>query len=233
MATNNTDTSELGQAIQEITEKATLLIREEIELAKTEVIEKVTKLLKGAVVGIIAGIFAVFGLIYFLTSMAWLIWELLEGGDVNSPWLGFLIVAVLLWIFGAHRRLPRRALRQARRAADAADGDRGGQADQGDRHQRPSGDAAGPARGSAYLMAQTRTPAEIRQSIEANRAQLGVAVERLRGEVVKATDWRSQFQRHKKEVLIGAAVAGFVVGGGIAAMTGLLTGRRKSREYDW
>jgi len=82
-------------------------------------------------------------------------------------------------------------------------------------------------------MAQTRTPAEIRQSIEANRAQLGVAVERLRGEVVKATDWRSQFQRHKKEVLIGAAVAGFVVGGGVAAMTGLLTGRRRSREYDW
>jgi len=100
MATNNTDTSELGQAIQEITETATLLIREEIELAKTEVFEKGTKLLTGAVVGIIAGIFAVFGLIYFLTAMAWLIWELLEGGDVNSPWLGFLIVAVLLWIFG-------------------------------------------------------------------------------------------------------------------------------------
>jgi hypothetical protein len=82
-------------------------------------------------------------------------------------------------------------------------------------------------------MAQTRTPEEIRQSIEANRAQLGVAVERLRGEVTKATDWRSQFERHKKEVLIGAAVAGFVLGGGVAAMTGLLTGRRKSRQYDW
>ena len=64
---NNTDTSELGQAIQDVTEKASLLIREEIELAKTEVFEKGTKLLKGAVVGIIAGIFAVFGLIYFLT----------------------------------------------------------------------------------------------------------------------------------------------------------------------
>src|SRR5262245_36806939 len=96
---NNTDTSELGQAIQEITETATLLIREEIELAKVEVTEKGTKLAKGAVVGIIGGIFFVFGLIYFLTSMAWLIWELIEG-DVNSPWLGFLIVAVLLWVFG-------------------------------------------------------------------------------------------------------------------------------------
>jgi hypothetical protein len=80
-------------------------------------------------------------------------------------------------------------------------------------------------------MPETRTPEEIRQSIEANRAQLGNAVERLRGEVTKATDWRGHLERHRKEVLIGAAVAGFVVGGGIAAMTGLLTGRRRSRQY--
>jgi hypothetical protein len=82
-------------------------------------------------------------------------------------------------------------------------------------------------------MAETRTPEEIRQSIEANRAELAVAVERLRGEVVKVTDWRAHLERHKKEVLIGAAVTGFVLGGGIAAMTGLLTGRRRSREYSW
>jgi hypothetical protein len=82
-------------------------------------------------------------------------------------------------------------------------------------------------------MAETRTPAEIRQSIEANRAELGLAVERLRGEVVKATDWRAHLERHRKEALIGAAVAGFVIGGGVAAMTGMLTGRRKSREYSW
>ena len=96
---NNNDTTELGQAIQDVTERASLLIREEIELAKTEVTEKVTKLIKGAVVGIVAGIFAVFGLIYLLHSLAWLIWELIEG-DVNSPWLGFLIVAVALFLLG-------------------------------------------------------------------------------------------------------------------------------------
>lgn len=79
-------------------------------------------------------------------------------------------------------------------------------------------------------MAETRTPEEIRQSIEANRAELGLAVERLRNEVTKATDWRGQFERHKKEVLIGAAVTGFVLGGGIAAVTGLLTGRRRRRD---
>ena len=80
-------------------------------------------------------------------------------------------------------------------------------------------------------MSAQRTPEEIRRSIEANRAELGVAVEKLRGEVVKATDWRAQLRAHKREVIIGAAVAGFVVGGGIAAFTGLLTGRRSSRRY--
>jgi hypothetical protein len=79
-------------------------------------------------------------------------------------------------------------------------------------------------------MAAARSPEEIRQSIEANRAELGVAVERLRTEVAVATDWRRQFERHRKEVLVGAAVAGFVLGGGIAAFTGLLTGRRSSRR---
>jgi uncharacterized membrane protein YqjE len=100
MATHDNDTSELGQAIQDVTEKASLLIREEIELAKTEVLEKTTTLIKCAVVGIIAGVFAVFGLIYLLHALAWLIWEIIEG-DVNSPWLGYLIVAVLLFVFGA------------------------------------------------------------------------------------------------------------------------------------
>jgi hypothetical protein len=76
-----------------------------------------------------------------------------------------------------------------------------------------------------------RTPEEIRRSIEANRAELGLAVERLRGEVVEVTDWRLQLRRHRKQAIIGAAVAGFVLGGGIAAVTGMLTGRRSSREY--
>ena len=79
-------------------------------------------------------------------------------------------------------------------------------------------------------MSGPRSPEEIRASIEANRADLALAVETLRGEVAKATDWRAHLQAHKREVIIGAAVAGFVVGGGIAAFTGLLTGRRSSRN---
>jgi hypothetical protein len=80
-------------------------------------------------------------------------------------------------------------------------------------------------------MAATRTPAEIQRSIEANRAELGLAMEKLRGEVAELTDWRAHLERNKKQVLIGAAVAGFVLGGGIGALTGLLTGSRSREQY--
>lgn len=75
-------------------------------------------------------------------------------------------------------------------------------------------------------MGATRTPEEIRRSIEANRAELGLAVEKLRAEVAIVTDWRGQLRANQKNVLIGAAVAGFVLGGGIAAIGGLLRRKR-------
>ncbi len=58
-----------------------------------------------------------------------------------------------------------------------------------------------------------RTPAEIRSSIESNRMELAVSVERLRGEVTKLTDWRSQVERHRSEISIGVAVVGLLIGG--------------------
>lgn len=75
-------------------------------------------------------------------------------------------------------------------------------------------------------MAATRSPEEIRASIEANRAQLAHSLERLRGEVAEVADWRKQIATHQKQVLVGAAVAGFVIGGGIAAIGGLFRRRR-------
>jgi hypothetical protein len=71
-----------------------------------------------------------------------------------------------------------------------------------------------------------RSAEEIRASLEANRQQLAVSLERLRGEVAEVTDWRRQLRRHQTPVLIGAAVAGFVVGGGIAAFGGMFRRRR-------
>jgi hypothetical protein len=76
---------------------------------------------------------------------------------------------------------------------------------------------------------RTRTPEEIRASIEQNREQLGKSVERLRLEVVELTDWRSQLRTHRREAMIGAAVAGFVLGGGFAALGALMSGRRRRR----
>lgn len=60
-------------------------------------------------------------------------------------------------------------------------------------------------------MAQ-RTPAQIRSSIEANRMELAVSLDRLRGEVAQLTDWRSQVQRHRSQLITGAAVVGFALG---------------------
>ena len=71
------------------------------------------------------------------------------------------------------------------------------------------------------MAAQTRTPDEIRASIETNRHELAHSMGRLRGELAVARDWRGQIERNKQKVLIGAAVAGFVLGGGIAGLTGL------------
>ena len=76
-------------------------------------------------------------------------------------------------------------------------------------------------------MPPTRSPEEIRRSIETNRAELALSLSRLRGEVAEVADWRKQIARHRKEVVIGAAVAGFVIGGGIAAVGGLLRRRRR------
>jgi hypothetical protein len=75
-----------------------------------------------------------------------------------------------------------------------------------------------------------RTPEEIRSSMERNRKELGTAVEHLRVEVVKLTDWRSQLRQYEPQVLIGAGVAGFVLGGGIAALGALTFGRRKRKQ---
>jgi len=91
--------SELARAVQDITQKAQLLVHEEIELAKAEMTDKVTKLVKGAIFGIVAGVFAVFALIYLLHALSWGIWELFDT-DSNF-WLGFLITGVLILILGA------------------------------------------------------------------------------------------------------------------------------------
>jgi hypothetical protein len=76
-------------------------------------------------------------------------------------------------------------------------------------------------------MPPTRTPEEIRASIEENRQQLGTSIEKLRVEVVRLTDWRASLSAHKQQATIVAGVAGFVLGGGVAALGALAFGRRR------
>jgi uncharacterized membrane protein YqjE len=81
-------TSELGKAIQEVSEKASLLVREEIALAKAELSQKVSSLARAAAIGAAAGVFAVFALIYFFHFIALGLAALFGVG----AWVGYLIV---------------------------------------------------------------------------------------------------------------------------------------------
>jgi hypothetical protein len=66
----------------------------------------------------------------------------------------------------------------------------------------------------------------IRAEIEETRQELAFSVNDLRSKVTELTNWRGQLVRNRRTALIGAAVAGFVIGGGVAATVSLITGRR-------
>ena len=94
----DTGDKSLGDIVAEVSEKASLLVRQEIELAKAEVTEKASKLAKGAGVGAAAGVFLIFGVTMFFHMLAWLLNDLF---DWNSLWLGFAVVTVLLFVLAA------------------------------------------------------------------------------------------------------------------------------------
>lgn len=71
----------------------------------------------------------------------------------------------------------------------------------------------------------SRSPELIRQSIESTRQELAFSVNDLRSKVNEITDWRGQLRKNRKAALIGAAVAGFVIGGGVAAAVSVITRR--------
>jgi hypothetical protein len=71
-----------------------------------------------------------------------------------------------------------------------------------------------------------RSPEDIRRSIEANRVELGEALSRLKTEVAVATDWRAKLRANRKQALVAAGVAGFVLGGGIGGLVGLVFGSK-------
>jgi len=86
----------LGEIVAEVSEKASQLVREEIELAKAEVKDKFSKLTKGAVVAAAAGVFLVFGVTMFFHGLAWFLDDVFNWED--NIWAGFAVVAVLLFL---------------------------------------------------------------------------------------------------------------------------------------
>jgi uncharacterized membrane protein YqjE len=83
----------LGEVVNRISENASILVREEIELAKTEIELKAKKLARGAAVGAAAGFFVFLGLIFAFHSLAWGLNDVFE-----SLWLGYLITTGLLFL---------------------------------------------------------------------------------------------------------------------------------------
>ena len=128
MATNGADKS-LGDVVTEVTEKASLLVREEIELAKAEVTEKVTKLGKGAGALAAAGVLAVFALIFLLHALAWFINDAFDwGGTVWPGYLATFFIVILVgvlagalgvrWLKGGAPPTPELAIEEAKRTRE-------------------------------------------------------------------------------------------------------------------
>jgi hypothetical protein len=73
---------------------------------------------------------------------------------------------------------------------------------------------------------EPRSPEQIRSSIVETRRELAFSVNDLRSKVAELTNWRKQLAENREKALIGAAVAGFLIGGGVAATVGLIRRRR-------
>ncbi len=90
----------IATAITDVTERFAVLVHEEIELAKAEVAEKTTKLAKGAVVAVAAGVFLVTALFFVLIGLAFLLYYVLPVNAFAYFW-GFFAMALILIVLGA------------------------------------------------------------------------------------------------------------------------------------
>ena len=86
----------VGELVSDVSERTSTLIREEIELAKAEITEKVNQLVRGSVLGIVAGVFALAALMLIMHGVAWLLNDLV----FDNFWLGFFVEALLFLVIG-------------------------------------------------------------------------------------------------------------------------------------
>jgi uncharacterized membrane protein YqjE len=90
-----TDDRPIGELVFDVSEQISNLIRDEVELAKAEISEKIAKILRGSAVGIAAGVFVLLGLVMLMHAFAWFLNDLFFG---DTFWLGFLIEAALFFL---------------------------------------------------------------------------------------------------------------------------------------
>jgi len=127
------DEKSVAELVFDVTEKASSLVRDEIELAKTEVTEKVGKILRGSVVGMVAGAFAFLALILAMHGFAWLLNEELFDG---KAWPGYFVEAAIFLLIAAAAGLfayrsvqagappvPEQAIEEAKRTKEMFEGE--------------------------------------------------------------------------------------------------------------
>lgn len=88
----------LGEIVGDVSDKATLLVREEIELAKAEISQKVTRLGKAGGIGAAAGVFVLMALYMLLFAIGFLLVDIF---DFESIWPGFLLGTLLFLLLAA------------------------------------------------------------------------------------------------------------------------------------
>jgi uncharacterized membrane protein YgcG len=148
----------IATAITDVSERVAVLVREEVELAKAEVSEKVAKLARGAVVAVAAGIFVVTALFFVLIGLAWLLYYYLPIGSEFTYFWGFFAMALILLVLGALAGLlaarvvkkgsppvPTMAIEEARliRETIGSSSEHGGAQSAGSSGANPDGAAAG------------------------------------------------------------------------------------------
>jgi len=92
------DEESIGDLVNRVSENASLLIREEIELAKTEIELKMKSLIRGVAIGAAAGFFVFLALIFFFHGVSWGISDLLGNG---YGWAGYFVTTLILLVSGA------------------------------------------------------------------------------------------------------------------------------------
>ena len=100
MAEPSLDQQGLVEVIGEISERVSVLVREEIELAKAEMTAKMMRLARGVFVGVAAGVFLVLALLYALNGFGWLLWYVLPTGHGLDYFWGFFALALILVVLG-------------------------------------------------------------------------------------------------------------------------------------